>query len=141
MNHQSVSFRIIDGPSDERVVLECRRPHDQSRSPSFAREMDRELAEYIVRKCSAPDDQPPDLKRVGFGDLVAEIHRRSFASLIVVRLKDTSPEADVRIHMNAEPKQELDLLGLATLAHADVTEGVTRQLMGPPDHRREVAHG
>jgi len=74
-----------------------------------------------------------DLSRVALTNLVNEIRRRSSASLVAVVLKDSSPEADVRIFPHADPRQEMCLLGLCDLAHDDARIAVRGNIMGPPD--------
>lgn len=71
-----------------------------------------------------------DLSNVALVDLVEEIRRRSFVSLVALRLKGGSPEADIRVLMQAEPGHRLDLIGISTMAHKDVVDACHDMLSG-----------
>lgn len=73
-----------------------------------------------------------DISQVPLTDLFSEIRRRSEVCLLAARLNEehSSPEVNIRIFSFADKGHDLDLLGLADLAHDDARRGIRNHFMG-----------
>lgn len=70
----------------------------------------------------------PNLRTVALNDLIAEVQRRCTCCLVAVVAKGGPAEANVRLVMTSAPHEEMRLLALADLLHADVREGVRKAI-------------
>lgn len=70
-----------------------------------------------------------DLTNATTMDLVTELQRRCVASAMVLSLKGTQPESDVRFYMEGDDGDAFYMLGLIDIFHEDARKAVRAQAM------------